>query len=82
VGVVANVRSPRPSSIELDQMKGGVTDVRLRKANRKAKVNEKDVRRDCRGGFGEMIGAVLFVLLAVGMSICVFVVVWWLLGKL
>jgi hypothetical protein len=29
-----------------------------------------------------MIGAVLLVFLAVGMSVCVFVVVWWLLGKL
>jgi hypothetical protein len=29
-----------------------------------------------------MTGAVLLVLLAVGISVSVFVVVWWLLGKL
>jgi hypothetical protein len=29
-----------------------------------------------------MTGALLLVLLAVGISVCVFVVVWWLLGKL
>ena len=29
-----------------------------------------------------MTGAVLLVLLAVGICVCVFVVVWWLLGKL
>jgi hypothetical protein len=55
----------------------------LRKAQEgesKRKANEKDVHW-C-GGFGEMIGAVLLVLLAVGVSICVFVVVWRLLGKL
>jgi hypothetical protein len=34
------------------------------------------------GGFSGMSGAVLPVLLAVGVSICVFLVVWWLVGKL
>jgi hypothetical protein len=59
---------------------GLACDSRRRKQNERQ--NEKDVHRDCCGGFGEMIGAVLLVLLAVGMSVCVFVVVWWLLGKL
>jgi hypothetical protein len=53
---------------------------RLKKAKAIERQNEKDVHW-C-GGFGEMIGAVLLVLLAVGVSICVFVVVWRLLGKL
>jgi hypothetical protein len=34
------------------------------------------------GGFSGMSGAVLPVLLAVGVSVCVFLVVWWLVGKL
>jgi hypothetical protein len=49
------------------------------------------VRRQQRGAVrqagyrkpvGGMIGAVLLVLLAVGVSACVFLVTWWLLGKL
>jgi hypothetical protein len=34
------------------------------------------------GGFGGMSGAVLPVFLAVGVCVCVFLVVWWLIGKL
>jgi hypothetical protein len=34
------------------------------------------------GGFSGMIGAVLPVLLAVGVSVCVFLVAWWLVGRL
>ena len=40
----------------------------------------KAIRRQSR--YSEMTSAVLLVLLAVGISVCVFVVVWWLLGKL
>ena len=52
---------------------------RQQKGNR----NERDIHCDrCGGGFGRMIGAVLAVLLAVGVAVCVFLVAWWLLRKL
>jgi hypothetical protein len=44
--------------------------------------NEKGIHRDRGGGFDRMSSAVLPVLLAVGVSVCVFLVAWWLVGKL
>jgi hypothetical protein len=43
--------------------------------------NENGIYRERRGGVGGMIGAVLLVLLAVGVAVGVFVVAWWLVGK-
>ena len=54
----------------------------VRLAKRNGNRNENDIHRDRGAGFGGMSGAVLPVLLAVGVSVCVFVVVWWLVGKL
>ncbi|MGC2223541.1 MAG: hypothetical protein WA624_14880 [Methylocella sp.] len=53
-----------------------------RNRKRKGPRIENDIHRDRRSGVGGMSGAVVPVLLALGISVCVFVVVWWLVGKL
>jgi hypothetical protein len=53
-----------------------------RSRKRNGRQNENDIHRDRHSGLGEMSGAALPVLLAAGISVCVFVVVWWLVGKL
>jgi hypothetical protein len=55
---------------------------RFAKPEARGNRNENDIHRDGRGGFGGMSGAVLPVLLAAGVSVFVFVVAWWLVGKL
>jgi hypothetical protein len=70
------------AGVEFIAKNGGATASGSRSLKQKGNRNEKDIHRSCCGGYGGMSGAIIPVLLAVGVSVCVFVVAWWLVGKL